>query len=406
MSAHPPGAGEQNLAGSLERRIDQAWDVTLQRFFHPRTLLFYDYLTSFEPGHTLDHLPTADEIRHRHPNVCGWGTGMEDSAINGGAMLAMLCDRHAIRPDESTRAQARLVFRGLKSLAEIHGVPGFVARSVCPTDLTSVYPNSSRDQYTHAVHGMWYYYRSELSSDHERADIRRILCEIAAYAERFATPEHGYTLADLDGKPAVCSKMLEVAPHEAARLPMFYAAAWCVSGDTHWRDSCLRHLDAALDQSLELDPRMAAYPKLQMQCSLELLRDSGICTAIQLDKCLASMRVVADSMASNSIAACEMARGADLRVLFPDWRKQPLYPSNGLQVPDVLWGSLRPVFLSVREIGEAALTHHMASDITHSTIVSENLAALVATLDHEHYAGYGILYLQAAYWRGQRRLRT
>jgi len=40
----------------------RAWDVTWSRFFLPRTHLPYDYLSSYEPGRELAHLPPAGEI--------------------------------------------------------------------------------------------------------------------------------------------------------------------------------------------------------------------------------------------------------------------------------------------------------------------------------------------------------
>lgn len=394
---------EPPMDDTLERRIDLAWEVALRRFFHPGTRLFYDYVTSFDPGRGLDHLPTPDEVRRCHPNVCGWGTGMEDSAINGGTSLAMICDRHAVRPHPADREQARMVFLGLRSLAEVHGVPGFVARSVCPADGRSVYPNSSRDQYTHVVHGLWHYFRSDLPEAEERADIRRILGDIARYAERCATPDHGFSLADLHGRPAVCSGLLGGHPHEAARLPMFYAAAWSVGGDGHWREACLRHLDAAIDRSLELDPAMAAYPKLQMQCSLELLLGSGICAPAQAAAIRQAMRIVAGSMAANADSASTEAGRADLGALFPDWRTRRLYESNGLMVPDVLWHEFRPTFLSVREIGEAALADLLAAHQRPHPGIAGHLATMIRDLDADRHAGYGLLYLIAAYWLGRRR---
>lgn len=83
--------------------VERAWEVTWQRFYLPRTRLFYDYLTSYEPGRELAHLPTAQEAAQQFPNECGYGTGMEDCMISAGAMLSLIVDRYAVTGEEILR---------------------------------------------------------------------------------------------------------------------------------------------------------------------------------------------------------------------------------------------------------------------------------------------------------------
>jgi hypothetical protein len=71
-------------AVSLEAKIDQAWNVVWSRFFQKDVQTFGDYLSSYESGKELAHLPTAEEVRRQYPNPCGYGTGMEDGMILGG----------------------------------------------------------------------------------------------------------------------------------------------------------------------------------------------------------------------------------------------------------------------------------------------------------------------------------
>jgi hypothetical protein len=61
-------APRESPESSLAARMDQAWEVSWGRFFHPGTKLFYDYLSSYEPGRELAHLPTADEVARQYPN--------------------------------------------------------------------------------------------------------------------------------------------------------------------------------------------------------------------------------------------------------------------------------------------------------------------------------------------------
>ena len=54
-----------------QQHADQAWDVVWSRFFHPDSQTFMDFLSSYEPGQGLAHLPTADEVARQYPNPCG-----------------------------------------------------------------------------------------------------------------------------------------------------------------------------------------------------------------------------------------------------------------------------------------------------------------------------------------------
>ncbi|MBQ1338274.1 MAG: hypothetical protein IIY32_08135, partial [Thermoguttaceae bacterium] len=62
--------------GRLEQQVDSAWKAIWNNFYSTETCLFYDFLESLEPGKTLDHLPTAEEVRDLNPNPCGYGTAM------------------------------------------------------------------------------------------------------------------------------------------------------------------------------------------------------------------------------------------------------------------------------------------------------------------------------------------
>ena len=69
--------------------FDIAWEVVFRRFFCPETELFYDYVID-DQSNAWHHLPLPDDIKANVPNPCGWGTGMEDSALNGGSALDAL----------------------------------------------------------------------------------------------------------------------------------------------------------------------------------------------------------------------------------------------------------------------------------------------------------------------------
>ncbi len=98
-------AGDVN-PDALAKCVQQAWKVTWERFYLPRTHLFYDYLTSYDSGRELAHLPTPEEAQRQYPNECGYGTGMEDCMISAGVMLSLIVDRYAVTKDEVLRQRA------------------------------------------------------------------------------------------------------------------------------------------------------------------------------------------------------------------------------------------------------------------------------------------------------------
>lgn len=375
--------------------VAQAWEVTWQRFYLPRTHLFYDYLTSYAPGKELAHLPTVAEIRRQDPNECGYGTGMEDGMISAGVMLSLIVDRYAVTQEEMLRARAYDVYQGVRLCTTAHGVTGFVARAVSHEDLTSIYPNTSRDQYTHAVHGLWHYAHSPLCAADTKKEIGQLLAAIADRMTRTVVPENDYDSLRADGTRDTrgISRMWRVMGHEAARLPMIYAAAWDLTGRAEYRDLYRKYVAEAVAQSQSVDGRQPTYALLQMQGSLELLE------ALEQDPALKSqMREV---MASLSQRCADRARnvdraaaGLDFTALCGDWRTTEA----------LAWkGSYRKVWYNIREAGEAALTQLMDPVTPYPAEQQELLRRALTRLDYSKVSSCGIFDLQGAYWKARRR---
>ena len=387
-------AADNSTTQSLTDCVRAAWDVTWTRFYSPKTHLFYDYLTSYEPGRELAHLPTADEVRRQYPNECGYGTGMEDGMISAGVMLSLIVDRHAVTGDESLRERADAVFQGIRLCATAHGVPGFLARAVCDEDLKSIYPNSSRDQYTHAVHGLWLYLHSPLCTPKRKNEIGEILSAIADRMTRNVTPENDYDSLRADGTRDTrgISRMWNVKGHEAARLPMIYAAAWDATGKQEYYDLCRKYLSPAIEQSFVVEEWQPTYALLQMQVSLELL------LALEQDpdlkqKMRAIMSMVSKRCAARAIRADRAAPALDLTVTCTDWRT-----GEGLSSK----GRYRKVWYNIRESGEAALAQLVDQGETYPAEQEALLARAIARLHYDKVSSCGIFYLQAAYWKARR----
>ena len=389
QAAEPPPAGRR-----LPECVAQAWEVTWARFYLPRTHLFYDYLTSYEPGKELAHLPSAAEVRRGYPNECGYGTGMEDGMISAGVMLSLVVDRYAVTQEAFLRERAHDVFQGVRLCATAHGASGFLARAVCHEDLKSIYPNSSRDQYTHAVHGLWMYARSPLCSPGTRAEIGAIVSAVADRMTRNVTPANDYDSLRADGSRDTrgISRMWNVMGHEAARLPMLYAAAWDVTGKPEYRDLCRKYVAEAVRQSANIDGRQPTYALLQMQGSLELL------DALEQEPALKSqmrgvMAAVSARCADRAHAAGRVADTLDLTALCTDWRT-----GEGLSNK----GAYRKVWYAIRESGEAALAQLMDPVTPFSAEQKELLIRALTRLDYGKVSSCGIFDLQAAYWKARR----
>ncbi|MDO5567306.1 MAG: hypothetical protein Q4G59_11665, partial [Planctomycetia bacterium] len=229
----------------------------------------------------LSTLPTAADVIDLYPNPVGYGTGMEDNPLFNGVLLVALVDLYYLTPTDDIRREAFDIYTGLKLCATAHGIPGFISRGICIEDGKSTYITSSRDQYTHYVDGLWQYYHSPMCDESTQAEIRTQLSLLADTMKREITPEndYGYLRADGSKDPRGLHKMWHVYPHEAARLPMIYAAAWDVTGNQEYYELYRKYLVPSIDQSITLKTRpqaevntwVPAYSFFQMQCSLALL---------------------------------------------------------------------------------------------------------------------------------------
>lgn len=397
--------GSASRADDASTNIEQAWDVTWNRFYLPKVQTFGDYLSSYEKGKEQSHLPTAEEVKRQYPNPCGYSTGMEDGAILGGAMLSLLCDRFAVTKDESLREKAAAVFQGLQRCVTVHGVRGFVARNLCPEDARSTYINSSRDQVTHLAHGLWQYYHSPLPDEAAKKQIQSVLADVAERMIEFVTPENDYDFCRADGQrcPLGICRMWNVQPHEAARLPMIYAAAWDVTRNERYREQWRKYAADAIEQSANPGEQKPAYALLQMQCSLEVLHalepDAALKATI-LER-MKHVRALAAKRFKSVLSSLAKKSPEEMQMVGPDWRKVPVW-KNQKGYPNPQWGPYREIWHLTREAGESSLILLMGEAGTLSDDEQAALKDLIAHFDYQHNSSCGIIYHLAAYWKARR----
>jgi len=385
-------------------QIDRAWEATWSRFYLPKVQTFGDYLSSYETGKEQAHLPTTEEVKRQYPNPCGYSTGLEDGAILGGAMLSALCDQFTVTGEETLRQKAYNVFEGLYRCVTVHGVRGFVARNICPEDGTSIYINSSRDQVTHFVHGLWRYYHSPLSTDAIKMQIRTALADVAERMIEFVTPENDYDFCRADGEhgPLNICRMWNVQAHEAARLPMIYAAAWDTTHHERYREQWRRYVAEAIKQSATPDEHKPAYALLQMQISLEVLHalEPEPNLKMTIHERMTHVRDLAAKRFKSILTIIAKKSPEDMRMLGPDWRHVAVW-KNQKGYPNPQWGPYREIWHITREAGESALTCLMIDPDSFSDSQRTALRDLIQRFDYAHNSSCGIIYHLAAYWKAR-----
>ena len=386
---------------AAEAKIDAAWEISWTKFFRAETNLFYDWLSSYEKGLEQEHLPRPHEVQQQYPNPCGWGTGMEDSMISAGVMLSMICDQWSITREAHLREAADKIFRGMCDCARVHGIKGFVARSICLFDRKSIYHDSSRDQYTHYVHGLWCFYHSALVTESQKREIRKLLEEICVFVEKCVTPENDYYLNRADGHRGLASKMWEVEPHEAGRLPMIYAAGWDITGDIRWKNLYRKYAWPAALQSLKIKTHYWSYAILQMQCSLELLYQVENEDIDLKNNYRTAMMKAAEIAEFYGWQSARNIENIDITALGKDWRYQKMRKQQDYLCPE--WDKdFLSAMICLRESFEAPLIQMLCPKRAMSELQLMLLEDAIQKVDPTRHAGYGLFYLQAAYWRGRK----
>jgi hypothetical protein len=394
-AAGPLPVGDQQMYDKAE----EAWRESWSRFYDERTHLFYDFVCSYDPTKRLAGLPTSKETGRQYPNRNGWGTGMEDCAISGGLMLSMICDRFTATGDRELRPAAQKVFAGMKSLGTLSPSVGFVIRGISPADGQSHYCESSRDQYTWYVYGLWRYAHSPLSDDAEKAAIRTIMAAICARLERNVVAENDYRIGLADGTfDGIVDKMWENEAHEVARLPMIYAIGADITGDGRWRNLARRYGAEAAAKSKEPSTKIA-YALLQQQVSLEalyLLEESA-----ELKKQWHEAMQLVAQRAQGFLPRCREYRVPEGDSIDLDWRTWPLHTSMGYRVPT------RPGLSAddnrgVREPAEAALVLLLLPEPSLTPEQRVLVGQMIAQVDYRKSVWYGLYYTQAVYWRAAR----
>ena len=386
-------------------KLYELWNTALNRFYCTKTGLFYEFVAD-ESAKAWDDLPTVSEIAKVYPNPCGWGTGMEDAVMNGATALDALIASHNVG-DVSGDGMAEKLADGVLGCQFNDKNYGFVARSVSPYDVKSHYIESSRDQYTHFVYSLLRYYFSDLSDEGAKERIRNALVAVAEKCKREVIPENDYNMLREDGSIGKVNKMWgDIGAHERMRLPMFYLAAYKVSGEAEYFELYRKYRDEALEKSLDYNEKASRlYCALQMMCSLKLVyeydEDENFkCKLLPLMSRLADY--AEEKVLANSAEFSKPERKIQLDYAFKPWRSVNMRDdeSGGYRYLNPGQSELKEnvAFYPVREVGEGAMLAAMCPKRRVSDDVLVSLTRMSDAIDvKKHSSVYSLLYMPCAY---------
>ena len=158
----------------------------------------------------------------------GYGAGFEDVAYHNGTLLFALCEAYEATGEPSFAALARRIFAGMKRIGTLSPVAGFVPRGPHPNG-ASYYRDSSLDQHTLYVCGLWRYYHSSIAEAEQKAFIRGSIDAVAKRMEK----NKWFVLVEDDSRQGHAGG--GDWRHSNHLLLFSLAAAKDVTGSEHWQ---------------------------------------------------------------------------------------------------------------------------------------------------------------------------
>jgi type 1 glutamine amidotransferase len=174
----PPPA-KKAAAKPAEDRLEQTKALCREYtagFISPETDLAYGHRINGPKG--IGALEKPEEIMAGRvrgvEKPMGYGSGIEDLAYHNALLLYALCDAEEKTGETLFAEMAHRAFRGLKRMSELSPHRGFVPRGPHP-DGKSYYKDSSLDQHTLYLCGLWRFYHSRLIKAEEKTALRDIV---------------------------------------------------------------------------------------------------------------------------------------------------------------------------------------------------------------------------------------
>jgi hypothetical protein len=217
------------LGAKVRQLVDHYWEW----FGSPQTELVYHH--RLNGPKRLAALSSPEEIAAGKvagkPMPYGYGSGIQDVALENGQMLFALCDAYDATGEAWIADAARRTCRGLRRVAVLSPEPGFVPRGPHP-DGKSYYRDSSRDQHAALVEALWRFHSSRLAED---ADRRFIAEELDKIARRMQRNEWAIRVEDNSRIAHVGFAWRQKTSIGATTLLSFLALVADATKSDHWR---------------------------------------------------------------------------------------------------------------------------------------------------------------------------
>ena len=254
------------MTETSKNKVELTYGYITNRVFNSSTELLYDH------AHASDvrYFPTPDEVERSYPNPAGYSVGMEDGMINGGTMTDACLLKYQKEKDEDSLAFAHRLVRGMLGCFLHSRSLGFVPRGVTPIDRKTCYVNSSIDQYTMFLYGLYRLLESGTATEDEKESIKNAVLSVAKRAQANVIIENDFDILRDDGGRSISSSFWgdERGNHEVHRLPMIYIFAYYVSGEKQYLELYKNLRDNAYERALVFTENWHMYALQQMQASV------------------------------------------------------------------------------------------------------------------------------------------
>lgn len=285
------GTGVAEEQAELLNRLKQEYTKYTEQHQDPASGLLYTAAVKalktekrFAPENARQGLVAGVPSPHGY-GTKGGDSGMSDTALFGGQMLYAMLEAYDVTRDPDLERWARLLFAGLKVVGTASPVPGFVVRGPHPLDRTAYYRDSSMDQHSTYVVGLWRYYHSPLASEDDRSFIRESLDKVVRRLEK----NHWRILWEDDSREAHASggDLTHFGSERVTLLLPFVGAAADVTRDGHWiglyqalateRDGLRWRVLLPDDQGFEMNahPLWGQQAIFRAHCLYEIEKDSA-----------------------------------------------------------------------------------------------------------------------------------
>ena len=232
---------EEKAADPLRRQVKQLYHGYVAGFGSPSTGLVYHHRLDGPRG--VEALSSPAEVAagtvNGRPVPYGYGSGIQDVALENGQLLYALCEAFEATGDRELGDWARSIFEGLSRAATLSPEPGFVPRGPHP-DGVSYYKDSSRDQHAAMAEALWRYSRCRLATAEDR---RFVAGELDEMARRFVRNDWKIMVEDSSHVAHVGFSWRQSTPVGAVSLLSFLAMTADATDDPHWRQLYAQYSD-------------------------------------------------------------------------------------------------------------------------------------------------------------------